>query len=213
MITVRCPNCYGDIEPHDCYCRHCGAKQSIVFSEPLEERTETQYVVLCHMGMSNVNSLAEAHAEALRKKRAGFEFHYFIDKQGNVEIGRPVRAKGAFAREMNAKAVGVCFAGDLTKETMTDAQLSDDVAQLIWLLECAFGARTICYDDLKNRKPIPGLRWKELAALVSRYDEAFEDDKHRGDWAMEYRYQWMDERCCDFGILPSPFDPFPDPAY
>ena len=211
MITVKCPECYNEIEPTDRYCKHCGAKQRIVFASPLEKRPSTEYIVLCHMGMTDIDSLEEAHAEALRKKRAGFEFHYFIDKEGNIQQGRPLPAKGAFAREMNGKAIGVCFAGDLTKETMTDAQVSDDVILLLWLLGSTYNASFCFFDELENHKnPISGFRREEIWKGLRKRDDIYEDEHHRGEWAVIHMNEWLDSRCCDFGIRPNPFDPFGD---
>lgn len=54
-------------------------------------------------------------------------YHYYIRKDGTVEIGRPIDEPGAHVRGHNANTIGVCYEGGLDEnrspsDTMTDAQ-------------------------------------------------------------------------------------------
>lgn len=55
-------------------------------------------------------------------------YHYVVDLDGTIELGRPIELAGAHATGHNANSVGVCYVGGRdaqtkgAKDTRTDAQ-------------------------------------------------------------------------------------------
>lgn len=57
----------------------------------------------------------------------GIGYHFVIDLNGKVEIGRPVEQAGAHASGHNAQSIGICYIGGLdangkAKDTRTEEQ-------------------------------------------------------------------------------------------
>ena len=74
-------------------------------------------------------------------KQDGFEdigYHYVIDLDGTVEVGRPQDQIGAHCKGHNKDSIGICYIGGLDKfglpkDTRTPAQ-KQALARLIWRL-------------------------------------------------------------------------------
>lgn len=54
-------------------------------------------------------------------------YHYYVRKDGSIEVGRPLDEPGAHVKGHNANTIGICYEGGLNekrkpKDTMTDAQ-------------------------------------------------------------------------------------------
>ena len=49
-------------------------------------------------------------------KWADIGYHYVIEGDGSLHIGRPMPAMGAHARGINSESVGVCVVGDNTRD-------------------------------------------------------------------------------------------------
>lgn len=71
-----------------------------------------------------------------RKWGRGIEYHFFIEKDGEVLEGKPVEEIGYQAGNwsVNVVSVGICLAGDFTHEFPTTAQL-DSLVQLVAKLQ------------------------------------------------------------------------------
>lgn len=68
---------------------------------------------------------------------AGIGYHYVVDLDGKVELGRSINSKGAHAGEYNYGSIGIVYVGGMTadnkkaKDTRTEAQKES----LLWLLK------------------------------------------------------------------------------
>lgn len=67
-------------------------------------------------------------------------YHYFIDYQGGISVGRPLKRQGAHVRGFNKNSIAICYAGGLDAEgaacdTRTDAQKAAIEALLKYLLK------------------------------------------------------------------------------
>jgi N-acetylmuramoyl-L-alanine amidase len=51
-------------------------------------------------------------------------YHYVIQPNGFVEVGRDVEEVGAHASGENSDSIGICLIGDFTKTVPTDEQLN-----------------------------------------------------------------------------------------
>lgn len=67
----------------------------------------------------------------------GIGYHYVVDLDGKVELGRSINTQGAHADIYNTGSIGIVYVGGLTadgkkaKDTRTEAQKES----LIWLLQ------------------------------------------------------------------------------
>lgn len=72
-------------------------------------------------------------------------YHYVIDLQGTVHIGRPLAMAGAHCRGHNARSIGVCYIGGVArdgrtpKDTRTEAQ-KKSLARLLRELHARYPA-------------------------------------------------------------------------
>lgn len=77
----------------------------------------------------------------------GCGYHFVVDLDGRIEIGRPLEKVGAHTSGYNAGSVGVCYVGGLdangkAKDTRTPAQ-KRAMLTLITCLQFMFPAATI----------------------------------------------------------------------
>ena len=104
------------------------------FNEELKPRAFTDYIILHHSGVKARHTAKDIHQWHKNKGWSGIGYHYFIDKEGNIFECRPRDTVGAHAKGYNENSIGVCFEGDFNKETMTDAQCSDEVIRFLFFL-------------------------------------------------------------------------------
>ena len=68
-------------------------------------------------------------------------YHFVIDLDGTIEIGRPVEMKGAHTTNHNAYTIGICYVGGLQygkpADTRTDAQ-KKSLRELVNVLKSCF---------------------------------------------------------------------------
>ena len=174
----------------------------LVFTEPLENRNKTDYIIIHHSGVVGPHTVEDVHQWHQKRGWAGIGYHYFISKEGVVYKGRPSNTIGAHARGYNKNSVGVCFAGDFTKEKMQDKQLSDDVLDLLFFLSYMYGASIVFCDELEGHNPVKGFLKEQIRHQLDTYHENFYNEYLRvsGQNEAQCLYDWIDERCYDFGI-------------
>lgn len=95
----------------------------------MSDRTSTEYIVVhcsaTHPGMD----IGRDEIDRWHKDRgwSGIGYHYVIRRDGILESGRRIGAKGAHARGYNHKSVGVCMVGGVDRyndpqDNFTDRQ-------------------------------------------------------------------------------------------
>lgn len=67
-------------------------------------------------------------------------YHFFIKRDGTIEIGRPITEVGAHTKGKNATSIGICYAGGLDmnhdpEDNRTQAQIDSMVRLINTLLE------------------------------------------------------------------------------
>lgn len=66
---------------------------------------------------------------------SGIGYHFFIKRDGQIEIGRPLEIQGAHTSGHNKNSIGVCYAGGVDSEMCSeDNRTSKQIASLISLL-------------------------------------------------------------------------------
>jgi len=77
-----------------------------------------------------VEQIRKWHTDPKSKGGRGWSdigYHYFIDYDGNIWVGRPIDRSGAHVRGFNQESIGICYSGGLDengqpKDTRTPAQ-------------------------------------------------------------------------------------------
>lgn len=67
-------------------------------------------------------------------------YHFFIKRDGTIEIGRPITEVGAHTKGLNKTSVGICYAGGLDKnhdpeDNRTPEQIDSMIRLINALLE------------------------------------------------------------------------------
>ena len=88
----------------------------------LIKRSKTEMIVLHHAAAKSC-TVQQVHKWHLNNGWSGIGYHYFISRDGEIFRGRPEDTVGAHVTGHNSKSIGVCFEGDYTVQTMTQAQL------------------------------------------------------------------------------------------
>lgn len=45
----------------------------------------------------------------------GIGYHFFIRRNGTIQLGRPIKKVGAHCKNHNANSIGICYAGGLSR--------------------------------------------------------------------------------------------------
>tara|TARA_R100000541_G_scaffold15843_2_gene25295 strand:+ start:9796 stop:10206 length:411 start_codon:yes stop_codon:yes gene_type:complete len=52
----------------------------------------------------------------LKNGWSGIGYHFFIKRDGQIELGRPIESKGAHTKGQNSNSIGVCYAGGVDSD-------------------------------------------------------------------------------------------------
>ena len=131
---------------------------NLQFKEKLQLRHQdaTQYIILHHSEVLGPHSIEEVHHWHLNKGWAGCGYHFFIRKNGEIYVGRPIDTVGAHTYGHNNESIGVCFEGDFNKEKMGEKQLTASI-MLLSLLSLAYDNIPLCpHSQFNKSKNCPG---------------------------------------------------------
>lgn len=110
---------------------------NLTFAFPLENRLQTNRIVLHHIGGTDEDvSAADVHQWHLNNGWAGIGYHFVIRKNGSIERGRPLNTIGAHCYGYNKDSVGINLVGDFEMAEPTDAQITSVKVLTAWL--CRF---------------------------------------------------------------------------
>lgn len=97
-------------------------------------------------------------------KQRGFKkigYHYVIDLDGTIELGRPIEEVGAHVKGHNKESIGICYIGGLDgrhlhpADTRTPAQ-KRAINELVAKLKAQFpNAKVVGHRDLDRHKACP----------------------------------------------------------
>ena len=178
-------------------------EKGLIFMDDMEKLGEVKHIVICHSEVPTPHEVEDIHAWHLKKGRAGVGYHFFINKKGEVYQGRPLAYMGAFSKEVNRVSVGVCFAGDFTKENLDlQKQLSNEAIELLALLRYAYHADIMFYDELGNNPSLPGFPKDEIRKRITAcYDHILaEEERVFGSEESARFYEWIKSRMLQYGI-------------
>lgn len=92
--------------------------------DDLEERTDTDMIVIHHTGGTDIDASAEQIDEWHKNQDwVGIGYHFVIRKNGTIERGRPEWAVGSHAYGENWHTLGIHLSGAMDKVQPTDAQI------------------------------------------------------------------------------------------
>ena len=154
---------------------------NLKFREKFEDRSETKYIILHHVKETgrryDINEIHQWHLkrETNGKKWAGFGYHFFVDKDGEIFTGRPVDAIGSHTLNYNSVSVGICFEGNFDVERMTEKQLDASVL-LISILSLVYkNARIRGHRNFNKQETCPGEKFpmEEVLERVKKQKKRF----------------------------------------
>ena len=129
-------------------------------------------------------------------------YHFLIEKDGTVREGRGVDEVGAhtlsgvFAyRNMNARGIGICLAGDFTKQTVPFAQLKS-LADLVDDLQARFAIsddKTLLHRQVKGTQcPGVDLMYLLRSMVPTDYRLQLERVRNAKKWATPARLRMLE---------------------
>lgn len=88
----------------------------------LSRRPRTEGIILHHYAIKGEASVQAVHESHKKRGWAGIGYHYVVNKDGRVYIGRPEDMIGAHAEGHNSYSIGIAAQGDYSTETMPEVQ-------------------------------------------------------------------------------------------
>lgn len=111
----------------------------LVFAGDLTRRLETTSIVLHHLHADA--SIRNIHQGHLNQGWLGFAYHFQVDKDGSIWLGRPLDTVGAHTAGHNVNTIGVVVRGryDTVDTTMPNAQYNA-LVELLRYIQSLYGA-------------------------------------------------------------------------
>lgn len=80
----------------------------------------------------DANTVDEWHKQ---RGCSGIGYHFYIKRDGQIELGRPLEKSGAHTKGHNKNSIGICYAGGVDSEMIPeDNRTSAQIASLLLLL-------------------------------------------------------------------------------
>jgi len=80
----------------------------------------------------DANTVDEWHKQ---RGWSGIGYHFFVKRDGQIELGRPLEKSGAHTKGHNKNSIGICYAGGVDSEMIPeDNRTSAQIASLLLLL-------------------------------------------------------------------------------
>ena len=97
-------------------------------------------------------------------------YHFVIELDGSVRIGRPIERKGAHSRGNNKDSIGVCYIGGVdsqmnSKDTRTECQ-KESLVNLLTDLKDTYGGTVYGHRDF-SKKDCPSFNAKKEYENIS----------------------------------------------
>lgn len=111
-------------------------KTYISESLPLRRKV-TDIIIHCSDTIEGKNFYA--HDIDVWHKQRGFRkigYHFVIDIDGTIELGRPLREVGAHVKDHNKESIGICYIGGLASDNRTpkDTRTTEQKVSLLSLI-------------------------------------------------------------------------------
>lgn len=150
----------------------------------MEHRKKTTRLVLHHS--ASAPSTTKEQVDQWHRERgfAMIGYHYFIEQDGAIKVGRPDWAVGAHAIGANNDSLGICLAGNFETAPPTTAQM-ESLAALIKRMRNLYGNLPVIghkdVDPAGNPTACPGklFPWVELPEALRKEEKSVDDIKGR----------------------------------
>lgn len=124
-------------------------------------REINRIVVHCAATYSDMDiGSAEIREWHLDRGWSDIGYHYVIRRNGDVDLGRPVKRPGAHAKGYNMKSIGICLVGGLPDFNYTRPQMKRLEDLISTLLE-EFPEAEVCGHNELSGKDCPQFNVKE----------------------------------------------------
>jgi len=92
----------------------------------LSSRTKITEIILHHSASIDpltVEEIDKMHKNNKEEDYSMIAYHFYVNKLGNIYVGRPEKAVGAHCFGRNRDSIGICFDGNFERELMTSNQV------------------------------------------------------------------------------------------
>jgi N-acetyl-anhydromuramyl-L-alanine amidase AmpD len=113
--------------------------------------------IILHCSASDYPNQNAAWIDKIHREERGFTsigYHYFIDFNGTIEIGRPIEEPGSHAVGYNLHSIGICLAGLKNFNEFQFKSLRTLLNLLTHIPECQ-SARVIPHNAVNADKTCP----------------------------------------------------------
>lgn len=144
-------------------------------------------------------TIEDIHRWHKERGYAGVGYHYFIDKKGDIYVGRPIEMVGAHTQGHNKNSIGICLEGNFETEKPKESQI-DSLCELI---ESRCSIFSIAYDNIYPHKyysatACPGKNMLTITQLQDKLKQRREEK----EMEKQTKPSWWAEEACEwaFGI-------------
>lgn len=106
-------------------------------------------LIIVHHTASEGQTVEQIHNAHRRLGWAGIGYHYYITRDGHINVGRPAYAIGSHCKGNNSCSIGVAFEGDFRKAGPTEKQI-DSAKELVKQIQTRYPKikRVLNHNDL-----------------------------------------------------------------
>ena len=136
------------------------------------KRTKTNRIIVHHSVSPTTTTVEQIDRWHRDRGYEGIGYHYLITGDGISHIGRPLADRGAHCSQANSDSIGICLAGDNTREAhqWTEEQVRCLLA-LVDNLRFFYGSL-----ELVGHRDVPGARTECPGVDLTSYLAAFKKD-------------------------------------
>lgn len=136
---------------------------------PSRPLSQIQRIIVHHTAIApDIGAERIASHRVSRQDWPGIGYHYFITADGTIQQTNALTTQATHAGPYDPVAVGVCFAGDFTNTTPTQAQIEAGARLIAWLLaqfnlpvEAVAGYKELINTQSPGQQWDNGARWGE----------------------------------------------------
>lgn len=139
------------------------------WAKGLSVRPATRYIALHHAAAKNCSA---KDVDRWHKSNgwSGIGYHFFVEKDGSIYRGRPLKMQGSHVLHRNNESIGICAEGDYDKEQTMPAAQKAAIKELLGYLKGIYPSATIVGHREIGESDCPG-KYYPLAELKMYKEE------------------------------------------
>ncbi len=133
----------------------------------LMPRKSTKRIIVHHAATNGDVTAQTVHGWHLNNGWSGIGYHYLIRTNGEIQRGRPEHAIGSHVAGANSDSIGICLAGNFSKQVPSTAQLGA-LVDLVHYLQGRYGSIPVIGHSDAGPSECPGkfFPWPQLRQML-----------------------------------------------